>query len=217
MAVMRRGQVRTAIRHAIDDPLGNLWPDANLDVLTEMVEDTMFQAILDTWPWFLSTTESKAPDAAGKVPLSNLTNRFYRILDVKRTSDGLRLLSKLPNESIPQNAYYIIGGDLVTDPIIAGPATIDITYSFLPPKYTGLANDATELPNYPEGHESALIYLTAAWAMTKGDRESITQIARVANQAVEALLRHIANRYPSGSSANINVILERIMRNPLPS
>lgn len=216
MAVLTRGQVRTAIQQAIDDSGAVLWSQANLDRLTEMAEDTMFEAVLDTWPWFLSTSQSVAPNTSGQVALSTgLTSRFYRVLRTSRDSDGRELAPRLYTEALPQPAYYVLGDNLTTDPVIASPSTITVVYSFLPAKYTGLVDDNTALPNYPEGHEAALVYLTASWAMTKGDREDATQLTQVANQAVEALLRHIANRYPGGSPATITQVLERIMRNPI--
>jgi hypothetical protein len=216
MALLTKAQVRTAVRQAIDDPDATLWSDGNLDILITLVEDTMFQAILDTWPFALSLAESKTTSAAGAIDTSlgvTLTNRFYRVQKVVRDSDGVELQPRLFTEAVPQSTTYYMLGNLIITPVLAGAVTT--TYSFLPLKFSELALETTALPNYPDGHEAALIYLAAAWALAKGDRESIQQIARIADQAVEALLTHIARRYPVAVQPRVTAVKAQIMRNAL--
>ena len=59
-----------------------------------------------------------------------------------------------------------------------------------------LAAESTVLDEWPDGHEAALIYTAAAWALTKGDAEDMKQVALIADNAVEAMLLAIARRYP---------------------
>ena len=211
MAAFTKGQIRAAVQQAIDDPNAKRWTNASLDSLITMVEDTMFQTILDTFEGLLSQSDTSAA-AAGVIALSSLTKRLFRIQKV--TSGGVELQPRLFTEQVPQASYYLLGANLITDPSV-GSANVTTTYSYLPASFQSLANDATVLPDYPEGHEAALVYLSSAWALAKGDAEDMTQAAKIADNAVESMLLSIARRYPVGVSNKVAEIKSKIMRNTL--
>lgn len=214
MSVFTKDQIRSAVRQAIDDPTSSRWSDSNLDILITMVEDTIFQAVLDTFPWFQSTGETVTTGGGGSVNLdTTLTKRWYRVQKVIKVSDSSELQPKLFNESLPQATYFMQGPFLNTSPLIVGANSITVTYAYLPSRFTDLATGATALTDFPEGHEAALVYLSAAWAMSKGDAESIAQVGRIADQAVEALLVHIARRYPISAMSGVPLAKQAIMRN----
>lgn len=215
MALMTKGQVRSAVSQAIDDPTNKKWSQTNIDLLIQMVLDTMFETILDTYEYLTSVTDTQSTAADGTMALSALTKRFYRLQKFSIVSSGAELQPRLPFEQVPQTTYAIIGGKIETAPV-QNAISMNIRYSYLPASFTTLATDATSLPiEYPEGHESALIYVTAAWAMTKGDEESMAQIGRIADSALESLLTHIARLYPIGANARNNAIKNTLLRNPL--
>lgn len=217
MPLLQKGQVRTAVRQAIDDPNSKRWSDANLDILITLVEDTMFQAIIDSFDYFTSQTDATlTPSGTGTVDITGLTKRFYRIQLVSRNSDGVQLQPKLMIESVPQPAYDLRGTLLTTTPAVTGASSLSVTYAYLPLRFTDLASDVTPLTSeYPEGHESALIYTSASWAMTKGDAENMAQIGRLADVSVDALLTHISRRYPIAPNMRVQAIKQAIIRNPL--
>lgn len=213
MPLMTKGQIRTAVAQAVDDPTFKKWSQTNLDLLITQVQDTMFEAILDSYEFLTSFSESVAM-TSGIAALSLLTKRFYRIQKITGVTSGLEIQPKLPFEQVPQIAYSIIGGTIETSPVQTGSLTV--RYSYLPTRFTDLSTDSTALASeYPEGHESALIYLTAAWAMTKGDEESMAQIGRIADQSIESMLTHIARLYPIGANARNAAIKNTLMRNTL--
>lgn len=218
---LTKGQVRTAIRQAIDDPSSQRWSDTNLDVLTTIVQDTMFQSILDTFPWATSQTDTPTPAAGGIIDTTSLgallSQRFYRVQQLSDVATGNVYQPKLFVENVPQTQTYFMSGEN----IVLSDASITqkkLAYGFLPIRYTDLATDNTALPaGYPEGHEAALIYLTAAWAMTKGDAESMAQIARIADLSIDALLMHVARRSPTGGLARVATVKAALVRNILTS
>jgi hypothetical protein len=215
MALMTKGQIRTAVSQAIDDPTNKKWSQTNIDLLIQMVMDTMFETILDTYEYLTSQIDTQSTASDGSLALSALTKRFYRMQKFSLVSSGAELQPRLPFEQVPQSTYAIIGGKVQTVPI-QNAISMNIQYSYLPTSFTALATDATQLPvEYPEGHESALVYVTAAWAMTKGDEESMAQIGRIADSALESLLTHIARLYPIGANARNAAIKNTLLRNPL--
>jgi hypothetical protein len=217
MALLNKGQIRTAVQQAIDDAGAKRWSAANLDVLITMVADMMWSAILDTFDDATSQSDTVTP-SSGAVDITTLTKRFYRTQKVTKVSDSSDLQARRYRESVPQASYYMLGNNIVTDPAVSGASSLTVTYSYLPPSFTGLANDGTSLPTeYPEGHEMALVYLAASAALIKGDAENMTQVGRMADVAVEALLTHIARRVPVSTSLRIAQVKASIMRNPLVS
>lgn len=213
MALLTKAQTRTAVAQAIDDPDNKRWSAANLDILITLVCDTMFEAVLDSFEWLTSQSDTVTP-SAGAIALSGLTKRFYRVQDLIKVSDTSHPHGRLFTESIPQPSYYMLGANIVTDPAITGSSSATVIYSYLPTRFNDLASDGTALPaEYPDGHESALVYLTAAWALAKGDAESIQQTALIADQALESMLTHIARRYPVGANARVQQVKASLMRN----
>lgn len=205
-------QVRTAIQQAIDDPQAKRWTAANLDMLTTLVEDTMFETILDSFEYLTSQSDLVTP-SSGVIALSSLTKRFYRVQEVIKVSDGSRIQPRLLPERVPQPSYFMAGETLTLDPSITGTNSVSVRYSFIPLRFNDLASDSTALPDYPDGHEAALIYNTAAWAITKGDAESMAQIGRLADLATTALLSHVARRYPIGADARVAQVKATLMTN----
>jgi hypothetical protein len=215
MALMTKGQIRTAVAQAIDDPTNVRWTSTNLDMLISMVQDQMFEAILDGFEFLTSNTESLTP-SSGAVAISSLAKRFYRVQKVLNTVTGIELHPKISGESYPQPTYEILGGSIITTPTVSGSNSLSVRYSYIPGKFTNLANDNTLLAiEFPEGHEGALVYLTAAFALSKGDSESITQVSLLADVAVNAMLAHIARLYPIGANARVAQVKAQLMRNPL--
>jgi hypothetical protein len=220
MALLTKGQVRTAVRQAFDDASSKRWSDANLDVLIGGMGDMLWSAILDTFEFTTNQQDTVTPAAGGKVDVSSsagvLSKRFYRLQAVTKASDSSDVQPKLYKEKVPQNSYYMLGQNIVTEPAITGANSLILDYSYLPTRFDQIANDGTILnTEYPEGHELALIYLSASAAIIKGDAENMAQIARLADTAVEALLVHIARRYPIGAIQRIQQVKNSIMRNPL--
>lgn len=211
MALLTKDQTRAAVRQAIDDPSGNRWSDTNLDILITMVEDVLWQAINDTFPWFLSQTDVSATNPSGVIAISALTKRFYRIQKLTLTSSGAEYQPRLANETFAQATYYMLGASISTDPIVIS-SNMNVAYSYMPTRFIDLALGSTQLTDFPEGHESALVYLAAAWAISKGDAESLAQISRIADQAIESLLTHIARRYPVSAMNAVPMAKMAIMR-----
>lgn len=209
MAALTRVQVRTAFREAINDADGDAWGDTAADQLLSLVCDQLFAVLLTNWPWLTSVAEAEVP-VASAIALSGLTSaRFFAVQRV--VSGSTEYKPKILGEAYSAPGYYILGGNIVTETPGVGVTSTTITYSYLPTRVNALASDATALADYPEGHEAALIYLAAAWALTRGDQESMAQIVRLADSAVDALLTHIARRYPTPVQPSLTAIKAQIM------
>ena len=217
MAKLTKAQIRTAIQQAIDDPSAKRWSTANLDILTGLVQDTMYTTLLDTFDDLTSNSENVTPTGSGTYDISGLAKRFYRVQKIVRVSDSKEFQAKRSAETFPQPTYDMLGDFIRTTPAVTGATSLTVQYSYLPTKFNDLALDSTVLPDYPEGHELALIYLTASAAIIKGDAESMQQIARLADVAVEALLQHIARRYPVATSQGVQQVKFALLRNPVVS
>jgi len=218
MALLTKAQVRTAVQQVIDDAGATRWAAANLDILIGLVQDTLWQQVLDTYPWFLSVEEAETPSAGGIIDITTaltVPGRMYRIQAVKlAASPYTEYQPQLYTDSMPQtNTYWILGDEIQVKPAAA--TALTVTYSFLPTKFDGLATDATVLDQWPEGHEAALIYSAGAWAMSKGDAEQIAQIGRIADHAVEAMLDHCARRYPVAVERRNRTVKGQTVSNPL--
>ena len=215
MALMTQDQVRTAVQQAFDDAGANRWSAANLDLVITLAQDTLWQQVLDTYPYYLSASEAETSDGSGIIAISALTTpgRMYRIQRILLNSDSSEIFPVLPYMAVPTSqTYYILGGNIVSTE--AGVAH-DVIYAGLPTKFNALATGATVLDSWPEGHEAALIYASAAWAISKGDAESMQQIARLADHAVEAMLDHIARRYPVAVERRGPAVKFSTIRNPI--
>lgn len=218
MALLNKGQVRTAVMQAIDDPLNKRWSAANLDILIGMVGDMLWSAVLDSYEYATSFEQSVTPAAGGVMDTTGLTKRYYRVQKVVRASDSLVAQARRPEESVPQLSYYQSGVNLVTDPAVTGASSVTLTYAYLPTNFNALANDATSLPTeFPEGHELALVYLAAAAALIKGGAEDMGQVGRMADAAVDAFLAHIARRTPTSTQQRAAYVKNMVMSHPLVS
>lgn len=215
MPLLTKGQVRTAVKQAIDDPTNKRWSDANLDILIGMVQDTIYQAVLDTFEWYNFGTATGTTSAAGALVNMNsiFGSRPHRLLKVMRTSDLFELQPKLRNERVPQLAYDWSGDTLYTDPPLNA-VNLTLQASFLPDPFYGLATDATTIQFFPN-HEASLIYVSASWALVKGGAESLAQVGRIADVAVDALLTHFSRLWPVATTQRLQSVKSAIMRQSL--
>lgn len=211
MAALTKGVVRTAVQAAINDAGGDTWSTSDLDQLISLVEDTLFSVLLEHWPWLTSVLEATV-GVSNTVALSVLVSqRLFAIQKVLDNDVSTEYKPALYGEAFASPYYYVLGGSIVSASPGFSTHNVRVTYSYLPARFTGLATDNTVLPDYPEGHEGALIYLAAAWALAKGDQESIEQVARIADFQVDALLKHISRRYPVPVQPNLTAVKQQIM------
>ena len=215
MGLLTKIQTRVAVAEAIDDAAYARWSAANLDLLITLVQDSLWQQILDTAPYFLSVLENETTSASGVIDITTglTSKRFYRVQDVLKNADSTVYTPVMYGEATPTSQYYyILGDEIVTSD---NSTSTDVVYAYLPTKFDDLASDATVLDEWPLGHEAALIYMSAAWALTKGDAESMAQVGRIADTAVDAMLRHVARRYPVPVAPRQPAVISQTVRNPL--
>src|SRR5688500_4797752 len=101
MALLTKGQFRTAVMQAIDDASNKRWSPANLDILITMVNDMVWSAVLDTFDDFTNQQDTVTPAAGGKTDVTTLTKRFYRVQKVTRASDTSDVQPKRYREQVP--------------------------------------------------------------------------------------------------------------------
>ncbi len=209
MAPLTKADVRNLTQQAFDDPSATRWTSANLDLLTEVVLDTLTEAVLNTFPWATSQTDAIAL-SSGAIDTGSCTKRFFA---VQKFLVGTTLYQPaIYNQSFPQKTYSMLNGSIVTSDTASG--TANVTYSFFPTRYSTLS-DGTAMVEYLQGHEAALAYLTAAWAMQKGGQEDIGQTGKLAEYAIDALLRHIARRYPHTNLDELPQISRQVVSSTL--
>lgn len=218
MALLTKAQVRTAVMQAIDDPNNKRWSSANLDILIGMVGDMLWSSVLDSYEYATSYDQTVTPAAGGLIDTTGLTKRFYRAQKVLRVSDSKYAQARRPEEAVPQLSYYQSGINIVTDPAVTGASSVTLTYGYLPTNFNALSADGTSLPTeFPEGHELALVYLSAAAALIKGGAEDMGQVGRLADAAVDAFLAHISRRAPTSTQQRAAYVKNMIMSHPLVS
>lgn len=208
MAALTKADVRTATRQALDDPNAKLWTDANLDVLTQLVVDHITSTLLDVFPWLTSVTASPTL-VSGAVDVTLLDERFVRVQKLLVSTNLYQ--PKTYEEAYSQRTYTVTGGLVTTSDAASGTATL--TYGYLPQPYTELAEDDV-LPEFLQGHELAVIYVTAVWAFTKGSREDAAAIAALADSAVDALIRATARRSPATPVSDLPGLRQQLIAAP---
>ena len=199
---MTKAEIRTAVQQAIDDVGAKRWPAASLDVLIALTIDDLWGDILDASSFYTSKLELPTIVAPGRIALSGLASRFYRLQKVVRDSyeyfdagqtdvviEGL--ISTLEEISAPDKSYVLVDENLWLFPLDAT-EPVTVAYSYLPPVYTTLAEGAAVV--FPDGNESAIVYESASRALVRGDAESMAQVKVLAELAKNKLLSRVQRR-----------------------
>jgi len=200
-------QAKTLIQQYIEDPNAVHWSDSgtpsNLELACDLAYDELWGEILEIDPWLLSLTETiTSLTSPGYIDLdSDLTNRFYRLQQLVRDDQPY---SKADPKDVTFDVgqselivaknyrYWFVGDYLYLSPL-STTEDVDITYSFYPDRFSGLA-DGTAI-TWPEGHESAFIYNMAIRLMAKGGQEDSGQmLPYLADQAWKRLLSAVKRR-----------------------
>jgi len=216
---LTKAQVRTQVRQMIDDPSAKRWSDGNLDQLIELVLDDLWGEILDMAPYINSQYQQIALPlhAPGYIDLrtttfgGDLTQRFYRLQQliadgrqyfVKDPRDFLMVASSLTNDvstirastGIEQRfSMQFLGNQLWLHPLGNVTTFVEIRYNFKPIGFTSLTNGFQV--DMPEGSNRAIINLSAAEALTKGNVEEAQQFRTMGEDAKEKLMYSIRRQY----------------------
>ena len=216
--MLTKAQYRSMTRQYLDDPNAKRWSDSFIDIAIQLVMDDLWTDMLDQNPYLTSQLQVfNTLHTPGFVDLrlatngGDLTQRFYRIQFVKGASTpGTQqariyypkdprdyLLGSQDQSVIVATRYtYEIKGDqlwLYSSDLQFGPAPVEIRYSFKPPTFTSWA-DGSLIP-WPEGGESAAVYMAAAHTMAKGNAEEAQQLLAIAAQARDRMLASIRRQY----------------------
>lgn len=183
------------IRGLIDDPDSKRWSDTELENFVTAVLDSMWRRILLSRPHFLATSETVATPAGGIVSLSSdLSNRVHHILavlrdDVEYHQADWRSITLEGGEAIvyPSKSWAVLGDSLYLFPLSTDAA--EVRYSYIPPKYNSLADDATVV--WPDGHELAYILQAAGLMLLKGAAEDASQMLGSAEMARRAMMESL--------------------------
>lgn len=212
---LTKAQYRTAIREAVDDPSGARWSNNNLDQLTEFVADDLYSDILDMAPYINSQYQqiSLPLRAPGYIDLrttafgGDLTQRFYRLQQV--IADGRQYFAKDPRDFLmsatsatgdittirastgveQRFSYQFLGNQLWLHPLGNVTTFVELRYNFRPVPFTSLTDGY--IVDMPEGSHKALIYLTAADALAKGNAEDAQQVRMIGEMAKQKMLDSI--------------------------
>lgn len=169
----KKGELRTVVRTLLSDQAGHRVGGGVLDLLTEAVMDPVWMEILDRRPYFVSqldtVTTLTSPGYINAASGGHLTKRLFRIQDIVRSSQSYAPLDPRhvmleDNELQAANdrqsyVYIVLGPQIHLFPYETTPE-VEVRYSYLPTKYTGLADSAVF--EWPEGHELALALAVAA-------------------------------------------------------
>jgi hypothetical protein len=193
------------VRELIEDSSGRWWATpANLDLLIGATRDELWSEIHDVKPWFTSQLdELTALDAPGFIDTrltatGDLSQRILRVQKIVRDGreyhevraqdvvieDEVMLVA----EQRSQNVYVRMGDQLHLLPY-ATSGDVEIRYSFLPALFSGLADGDAVL--WPDGHELALVFGSAARARSRGDTEDVSTVAAFAEQSWQRLLARV--------------------------
>jgi hypothetical protein len=199
--VLTKAQIRTAVRQQIDDPSAARWTDPNLDILIGMVYEDGWQDILEWAPFYTSQLDTITPlltpgyiDFAATGGAGQPTKRFFAAQKITRSGreyvyapSSVLVLedNALVTPVVGLDGYFTsFGKQLWLFPLELTPE-VELRYSYRPGLFSALADgNAVE---WPEGHESALVFESAARAMTKGDAESMAQLKQLAVDAWERM------------------------------
>jgi hypothetical protein len=199
---MIRSEFEIVVRQLIDDPNGVQWSDTNLGLLTDTQQARLWKRIHEHQPFFTSALTVVTPlTTPGYIDIAtggDLTaGDLLRVQSLVR--DGLPYPELDPSGVVIENdevqaqrtgtatrqwvrlgdqLHILPYGDLTTD--------TEVRYSFLPPKFSGLAAGGEVL--WPEGHELALAMQVATICLAKGAREDISSMAALARLELQDML-----------------------------
>lgn len=204
---MTKEQFRTLVRTLLGDVGKDRIGDPALDVVTQVVHDREWAGLLYEFPYLVTQNDAlTALTTPGYVDLrestdsGDLTKRLYRILAVVRDGQTYRPLSAKQVARQPSNAAaeQLVGSNVGTTGTYVQYGTqlhlfpydtttdVDVLYSYLPTRYTSLAETAAV--GWPDGGEYALASAVMA-TVTKalGDRA-------LADDALRNLRADVARR-----------------------
>ena len=195
---MTKAEARTYVWNMIDDPNGERWTQANLDILFGLVLDVLWADIFKSEPRLLMARENI--DAAGLtspgfVQLSSLAQRYFAILEVTRDSkpytkgDEKRVvLQDDAAISWEPRTWVVWDSELWLFPLSAT-SDVEVAYTYLPPKWATLADGDTVI--WPDGYDLVYLNEVAGRAFFKGDAEDGAKLLTLAAQDFKRLLTAI--------------------------
>jgi hypothetical protein len=203
----------------IDDPNSKRLTDSQLDAVIEGVHDDLYGDILDQAAYFNSQYQQigiplRAP---GYIDLrlttygGDLTQRFYRLQQC--IADGRHYFAKDPRDylmvakvqdgtvtSIAADAgveqrftFQFLGNQLWLHPLGQVTTFVELRYNYKPVPFTQLTNGT--IVDMPEGSNRALINLSAAEALPKGNAEDAAQFRAMGAEARDKMLNSIRRQY----------------------
>lgn len=216
---LTKAQVRSQVRQMIDDPSAKRWSDSNLDQLIELVLDDLYGEILDIAPYINTQYQQiglplHPPgfiDLRQTIYGGDLTQRFYRLQQLiadgrqyfcKDPRDFLMVASSLTGDvstiqastGVEQRfSYQFLGNQLWLHPLGNVTTFVEIRYNFKPTQFTSLTNGS--IVDMPEGSNRAIVNLSAAEALTKGNAEDAQQFLMLGQDAKEKLINSIRRQY----------------------
>jgi hypothetical protein len=195
-------EARELIREQMDDASSKLWSDSLLDRLTTTTLDTLWGELLEHAPRLTSQLDTIATlqtpgyirtQLTTDTPAGDLTQRFRRVQSVMRgeqmyTEVDPRRVAVQGNVLVANDGrdfvYFLQGKQIWLLPLDTA-EDVELRYSYLPAKYSGLANgDNVE---WPEGFEDAYTWEVAGRAMLKGGRENADSLLGVAARSMAQL------------------------------
>ncbi len=203
-----KAEFRTLTQQFLDDPNAKRWSATNIDLLIQVTQDTIWAAILDRDPYWVSqldtiTADLTSPGTFSTANGGDLTKRFYKIQSIVRNT---REYGQIHRKNVIIEANEVKATDAESDFVyfFFGPVVhllpyetapdVEIRYSFYPTIFNGLA-DGTAV-EWPEGHEDALFLGAAALSMAKGGKEDNSAVMGLADRARQRMFEAIERRAP---------------------
>lgn len=196
LSALTKAQFRSLLRGWVDDESTQRWTDAKLDLLVQVTQDELFARIHDLNPYFTSQLDTISTlTSPGYVELSTaLSKRFYRLQHVTRSATEYTEIDRR-NVTLEDNElkaaeratrkYLLMGTQLHLFPYETTPE-VEVRYAWRPTRFTTLTETGTI--EWPDGHESALMFETARRALARGGAEGPTTLDTLASNAWRSLL-----------------------------
>lgn len=201
-------EARDLIRELMDDASDRLWSDSLLDRLATTTLDRLWGEVLSFAPRFTSQLDTittlQTPGyirlaQTTETPAGDLTQRFFRVQSVTRAGREyaaadprnivVALNALVVRDTSREWVYHIQGRQMWLVPLDTA-EDVEIRYSYLPPKFSGLADG--DPVQWPEGMEDAYIYEIAGRAMMKGGREDATAMLGIAREAMADVRSYVS-------------------------
>lgn len=207
---MERGDARTVIQQLIDDPDGQRWSSANLDLFASTVLDDLWGNLLTFAPYLRSqrddlTTDLSSPGYIDAGTGGDLSERLYRIQKITRNSREYRPVDQrelvLESDEVivgPDYTYTRFGPRIYLLPLERSP-DVEIRYSYRPTRWEDLTDDSTEV-DWPDGFEAAYLHEIAGRLLLKGAAEDPSGHLEIARDAMHRLQGQIQKWYPGPST-----------------